>query len=484
MASSDSNTHPNKKRRIDENISRLHLITEADRHPPAFQQPYQLLSFSHTSVPGSTNPSPHHNKSRFRKLEWNNDSMKYFVTPPIDANLSYGYKRWIKRPEERARLDGLLQACTRKDLSPTDECRIRVETERRRADLITWRGIGTKLLIAPYEQRDSWHLNVMQVNGTIYLEEHATEEELKLKTDLPERQRLMTYYGYAFESYCTTDSPPDRTRGNSAHHSPKGWGDGVVDTNVQWCSVVKTKLGDHRLIFGGEVDCVRDKYTGQPDTFVELKTSIAMRPGNADDKLKFEKKLLKFYFQSFLLGVPEIVVGFRSPKGYLQDVQSFKTLDLPRLVRGKPHAWNPSLCLTWGEKVISFLKRETRVHGDDTRTSNLQLPKLPNSDINDTESTVWRLTFTPGVGLSLRILDQEEVAEVVAGEDRVGFLPRWYWNSVVATNEEKGKDAEKLPETRAIGSSNSEANSCGKRNAAAHINPTSQSKSTETGWNL
>ena len=30
-----------------------------------------------------------------------------------------------------------------------------------------------------------------------------------------------------------------------------------MDTNVQWCSVVKTKLGDTRMVIGGEVDCVR-----------------------------------------------------------------------------------------------------------------------------------------------------------------------------------------------------------------------------------
>ena len=30
-----------------------------------------------------------------------------------------------------------------------------------------------------------------------------------------------------------------------------------MDTNVQWCSVVKTKLGDTRIVIGGEVDCVR-----------------------------------------------------------------------------------------------------------------------------------------------------------------------------------------------------------------------------------
>jgi len=83
--------------------------------------------------------------------------------------------------------------------------------------------------------------------------------------------------------------------------APYGWG-GDVDTNVQWCSVVRTKLGDNRMIIGGEVDCVRDKYTGRPDTFVELKTSMTIR--GPQDEGRFEKKLLKFYFQSFLLGVP------------------------------------------------------------------------------------------------------------------------------------------------------------------------------------
>lgn len=35
-----------------------------------------------------------------------------------------------------------------------------------------------------------------------------------------------------------------------------GWG-GDVNTNVQWCSVVKTKLDNIRVLCGGEVDCVR-----------------------------------------------------------------------------------------------------------------------------------------------------------------------------------------------------------------------------------
>ena len=67
------------------------------------------------------------------------------------------------------------------------------------------------------------------------------------------RQRLQSYYGYAFESYSTSSMPDSRQDPN---RTSKGWS-GDVNTNVQWCSVVKTKLGNSRLLIGGEVDCVR-----------------------------------------------------------------------------------------------------------------------------------------------------------------------------------------------------------------------------------
>ncbi|KAF8582448.1 RAI1-domain-containing protein [Ramaria rubella] len=380
------------KPRTDNSILLLNSTQAAPSRPPPFQQPYQLLSFSYTSL-----PSPQDASQRIRSLEWNNSSMKYFISPPKSANLAYGYERWIKRPEEKGRLDGLLEACLR------SEC----EGERRRAGVIAWRGVITKILTAPYEDCDGWDLNVMCVDETLYLEEHLSEEKLREKSNLTGKHRLMTYYGYSFESYCTSDAPsrPRETQ------PVNGWG-GDVDTNVQWCSIVKTKLDSTRMVIGGEVDCVRDKNTGRPDTFVELKTSIAIRPGNRNDEAKFEKKLLKFYIQSFLLGVPEVVVGFRSPSGYLQTVQTFKTMDLPRSVRGKSGAWDPTICLAWGARVFEFLRAQIYD--------------------NDDERGVWRATFTPGVGLSIRRLGVEDVGDVRAGdeEDRVGFMPRWYWERV------------------------------------------------------
>lgn len=71
------------------------------------------------------------------------------------------------------------------------------------------------------------------------------------------RQMRQSYFGYAFESYCTSETPT-RQNGSPPTGAPFGWG-GDVNTNVQWCSVVRTKLGDTRMVIGGEVDCIRGK---------------------------------------------------------------------------------------------------------------------------------------------------------------------------------------------------------------------------------
>ena len=180
-------------------------------------------------------------------------------------------------------------------------------------------------------------------------------------------------------------------------------------------------------------------YKGRTDNLVELKTSISIRPSNQSDEFKFERyvllppllpglhlqtkpsrKLLKFYFQSFLLGVPEILVGFRTPQGRLTTLQSFRTIEIPRTVRGKPGAWDPGVCLSWGERFLEFLKCNI---GESFRTGE--------------EMRVWRVKFTPKEGVMLRVLDRDEVEDVVGGEERVGFLPRWFVDQTGASQEEE-----------------------------------------------
>jgi len=243
-------------------------LSHAPSKPPPFQQPTQLLTFSYT---------PDH------VLQFDDSALRYYIDPPRGADLGYGYDRWIRRPDERGRLDSLLHAWSRFKKSLCEGPSL---SQSRAPDIhvMSWRGIMTKILIAPYEERGSWELNVMRVGGTLYFEEHLSDAALKEKNEMGPHHRRQTYYGYAFESYCTTSTPGHREDASS--HVP-GWG-GDVNTNVQWCSVVKTKLGDRRIVIGGEVDCVRGKYSGNTANFVELKTSLTIR-GSADET-KFEKK--------------------------------------------------------------------------------------------------------------------------------------------------------------------------------------------------
>ncbi|KIL67686.1 hypothetical protein M378DRAFT_9430 [Amanita muscaria Koide BX008] len=369
---------------------------DTSRTPTAqiqLQQPVQLTSFSY---------------SENREFEFSDSALRYYVDPPPGARLDFGFSRWIRRPEDKGRIDSLLRAYSR----------AKRESTFGEIGVVSWRGVMTKILTAPYEARDGWELNVMFVNGTMYFEEHLSDEQLRAKNNMTHRQSLMCYYGYAFESYCTSPTPTRTNR--EGRGDPAGWG-GDINTNVQWCSVVKSKIGNIRVVIGGEVDCVRGKYTGQPDTFVELKTSQEIR--NEQDAARFEKKLLKFYFQSFLLGVPNIVVGFRTHTGVLSALQQFQTVQLPRLVRGKPGAWNPMLCFEWGNELLSFIKSAIE------------------ADIREGVSadSVWRASFVPGKGVLFRKLDQAAADEVSGGEDRIGFLPSWYWRENTGEGQVVGR---------------------------------------------
>jgi RAT1-interacting protein len=178
------------------------------------------------------------------------------------------------------------------------------------------------------------------------------------------------------------------------------------------------------------------------------------------------RKLLKHYIQSYLLGVPEIIVGFRTPAGVLSTVQRFKTVEIPRTVRDKSSsrggggrgmgggvAWDAGVCLGWGNRFLEFLKGVVGPGanlGEHTSDDKEHGHAKEENVKEDSDSTVWRVTFTPIKGVSIRILDADEAEDVrrcgggagVDGEltgeqepeaekvDRVGFLPRWFWDEV------------------------------------------------------
>ncbi len=81
------------------------------------------------------------------------------------------------------------------------------------------------------------------------------------------------------------------------------------------CSVYRTSLGAHRLLVSAEIDC-EESLTDGSRSFVEIKTSGSMQ--TAESRCNFrERKLIKYWIQSYVAGVPTVVVGYRSEDGVL-----------------------------------------------------------------------------------------------------------------------------------------------------------------------
>lgn len=69
--------------------------------------------------------------------------------------------------------------------------------------------------------------------------------------------------------------------------------------------------------------------------------------------LKYERKLQKFWIQSFLLGVPRIIVGFRTRDGILSHIEELKTSQIPGQVKkqGKK-SWDGNLCINFAAAFL------------------------------------------------------------------------------------------------------------------------------------
>jgi RAT1-interacting protein len=67
---------------------------------------------------------------------------------------------------------------------------------------------------------------------------------------------------------------------------------------------------------------------------------------------------MKYWIQSFLLGVPKIVVGFRTRDGKLVSISEMETHKIPETVNSRPNAqWNADMCVNF---AATFLDCEFR----------------------------------------------------------------------------------------------------------------------------
>ncbi|XP_026542689.1 decapping and exoribonuclease protein isoform X2 [Notechis scutatus] len=320
--------------------------------------------------------------------------LRYYAPPPCEGpspgfDLRDGYRnRYVQRDDSvREGLEHLLQwiVQNRKQLQTEDKGKLL------NADFVTWRGHLTKVLTTPYESREGWLLAVTLFRGTLYISEFETEAARREREQRSEMLKELMYMGYKFEQYMCADTPdgiPDPT--------------GVVNTNEAFCTVIRSRLGNHSLLFSGEVDCTdpRSPSPQPPSCYVELKTSKVMH-SPAQRRSFYRHKIIKWWAQSFLPGVSRIVAGYRGPDGSVVGLETFETMKIFRLIRDDPGCWKPAVCMNFCAAFLAFLK--TVVTEDN--------PKL-----------VHLFAWNPG----------QPVSFTVHQDSHYCFLPDWYVEALSA----------------------------------------------------
>ncbi|CAN1731951.1 NAD-capped RNA hydrolase DXO1 [Linum perenne] len=278
----------------------------------AFQAPCELGCYSR--VEGGEVYFDDRNLRLFKRL----------ISEDVGADLNQGFDTFTEKKDLGSQGFGDLLACIRDKNIPLQNMHF-----------VTFRNNLNKIMQTAYIRHEPWEMGVHKRNGVVYLDVHKLPE--RPQTDL-ERRRC--YWGYCFETLATED--PGRTDGEAIHN---------VDANVEYCAMFKTKLGAHRILMGAEMDCCDSTADGRR-FYVELKTNreLDYRTGE-----KFEKeKLLKVWIQSFLAGVPYIVIGFRDDHGRLVRTERLKTKDITQRVKEKNY-WQGGVCLAFADEVLCWL---------------------------------------------------------------------------------------------------------------------------------
>lgn len=61
---------------------------------------------------------------------------------------------------------------------------------------------------------------------------------------------------------------------------------------------------------------------------------------------------MKFWIQSFLLGVPKIIVGFRSREGILQRLEEIEVEGIPDTVARGRRQWDGNMCINFAAEFL------------------------------------------------------------------------------------------------------------------------------------
>ncbi|XP_056019700.1 decapping and exoribonuclease protein-like isoform X2 [Ostrea edulis] len=280
--------------------------------------------------------------------------LKHYVRPRdvdnVRFDLTKGYHNFIQKDENAVEfINDILKwiCCNReKFLLENEKKKSKEEKEKIRnlhTDFVCWRGLLTKLLCTPYENRDGWLIAVSLYQGTYYMCEFDTASRKRQKDEMSDRQKEMAYWGWKFEQYVTADKPDGVPRTEDP-----------VNNCEAYCTVVRSRLEKHSLLFSGEVDAV-DLQAKESCKYVEFKTTRQLESYRQERNfIKF--KLIKWWAQSFLVGIPTIVCGYRDDDGVVHNLEKMETLKIPHRAKDERDGWDPVICFNFLDKFLAHVK--------------------------------------------------------------------------------------------------------------------------------
>ena len=104
------------------------------------------------------------------------------------------------------------------------------------------------------------------------------------------------------------------------------------------------------MLYGAEVDCVdhtlETAHFPPPENFVEIKASV---------RFTLKHKLQQWWAQSFLVGIPRVLVACHEGDGIVDTLQIIKTESIPRIAARTGCAFEPTKMIDFLEEFLTFV---------------------------------------------------------------------------------------------------------------------------------
>lgn len=312
-----------------------------------------------------------------RQLKLGSRNLKYLFKDgqhmlPFDLNDGFDNFTAKKRTlDNEEKLDILLEWLN-KETDLKQKILSEYSEKNPRYTFVSHRGLLSTVMKSPFEYRDGWRICASKFKNFIFLCAFYTEEKKELLSKPPTlRTQRFEYWGYRFEQYLLTDLPekyPNTTK--------------PINSNEEFNVIFHSRLNENGLLYGAEVDGVDHNESIHENLNCNILNKVKLVEVKTCRHIEFEKqklhhkryKLLSWWCQAFLVGIENVTVGFRNDFGFVEDLNSFRVKDLPKM---SDNLWNANAAMRFLDDFLNYVKKTL---------------------ITEPDTTVWCFEWTPRMG--------------------------------------------------------------------------------------